>query len=53
MKIQRIPTPDMQRWPVNSTRHLLPVVALRGFPGHGSVNLIVAFWKWRADFVLW
>jgi hypothetical protein len=47
--IKRIPTPDMQRWPVNSTRFLLPCIAVKGWPG-GAINVILCFWVWRVDF---
>lgn len=49
-EIKRIPTPDMQRWPVNSSRFLLPTAAVKGFGA--SLNLVLAFWTWRADFVI-
>jgi hypothetical protein len=49
MKIKRIPTPDMQRWPVNSTQFLFPTIAVKGFPGH-TRHLILVFWRWRVDF---
>ena len=33
-------------WPVNSTRFLLPTVALRGFRA-GPRTLTFAWWTWR------
>jgi hypothetical protein len=48
--IKRIQTPDMQRWPTNSTRFLLPCIAVKGWPG-GTINVILCFWTWRVDFL--
>ena len=33
-------------WPVNSTRFLLPAIALRGFRC-GPWQIVVAWWTWR------
>ena len=33
-------------WPVNSTRFLLPAIALRGFRC-GPRQIVVAWWTWR------
>jgi hypothetical protein len=33
-------------WPVNSTRFLLPVVAVRGFRA-GPRTVTLAWWTWR------
>lgn len=49
IRFKRASIPDLQRWPVNSTRFLLPSVAVKGFAGH-AMRLIVVFWKWRVDF---
>lgn len=38
-------------WPVNSTRFLLPTVALRGFRA-GPRTVTVAWWIWRVVFHL-
>jgi hypothetical protein len=47
--VRRVPVPDMQRWPINSTRFLFPCVAIKGF-GSGPMRIIFGFWRWRADF---
>ena len=47
--ITRVLVPGLSQWPVNSTRYLLPVVAVRGWMGTGTVRVIVAWWIWRAD----
>ena len=51
MTITRIPVPEYLRWPITSTRILIPTIALRGFWGHNMV-VTFAFWKWRVDFQL-
>lgn len=33
-------------WPVNSTRFLLPTIALRGFAA-GPRTIVLAWWTWR------
>lgn len=47
--VRRVSVPDMQKWPVNSSRFLLPCIAFKGYAASGG-RLILAFWKWRADF---
>jgi hypothetical protein len=47
--LRRVPVPDMQRWPINSTRFLFPCVAIKGFKS-GPMRIILSFWRWRADF---
>lgn len=49
MTITRLPVPDYLRWPVNSTRLLLPTIGLKGFRGQPML-IIFAFWKWRVDY---
>jgi hypothetical protein len=47
MKIKLIKTEKWNKWPDNSIRFLLPVIAVRGFwPNYG---VSVAFWKYRQD----
>jgi hypothetical protein len=47
--INRLRVPELSQWPVNSTRFVLPVVAVRGWMSTGKVRVIVAWWIWRAD----
>ena len=37
-------------YPVNSTRFLLPTIALRGWIKNGSVWISFAFWTWKVCF---
>ena len=49
MKIKRTEVPVWSRWPVCSTRMLLPCIAISGFWGQ-PMMLAFAFWKWRVYF---
>jgi hypothetical protein len=48
MKIKLEKLKGWQRWPVNSTRFLLPSIAVQGFRG-SNIRVIFVFWKWRQD----
>lgn len=52
MKIKHMPVSEVSRWPVNTTRFLLPAIAIRGF-ANGPMRLTFAFWKWRIDFCVY
>jgi hypothetical protein len=47
--INRVRVPELSKWPVNSARFVLPVVAVQGWMKNGTVRVIVAWWIWRAD----
>ena len=47
--VKRVPVHGLSKWPVNSTRFVLPVVAVRGWMKSGCLRVIVAWWIWRAD----
>jgi len=46
MKISLDPYDDP--YPINSTRFILPTVAIRGWWKNGEVSVTAAFWIWRA-----
>lgn len=48
MNIKR--TPLENPYPVNSTRFILPTVAIRGWMKNGAVWVSFAFWTWRICF---
>ena len=45
MKIKLAPYDD--HYPANSTRFILPTVAIRGWWKNGQVSVTAAFWIWR------
>jgi hypothetical protein len=49
MKLKREKIPEYHRWPIDSTRFLLPVIAVRGF-SLNRCEIYIAFWKYRARF---
>lgn len=40
--------PDLDKWPSNSNRILIPTIILAGFMGH-KMLITIGFWKWRMD----
>ena len=51
MKIKMEQIQDYNKWPIHSTRFLLPVIAIRGFKLDG-VQVFFAFWIWQVRFVI-
>ncbi len=49
MKITRRTRHGIDRYPCNSTRLLIPTIAVRGFAGR-HMQITFGFWIWRADF---
>ena len=50
MKVKRYKYRDIQKWPSDSTRCLLPTIVLKGFSGYYVVTF--AFWIWKACFTI-
>ena len=48
MKIRRYHYRDMQKWPIDSTRFLIPTIVVRGFGGRYSI--VFVFWVWKICF---
>ena len=49
MKIKRNKIPEYHRWPMDSTRFILPVIAVRGVSLKNCI-LYMAVWKYRVSF---
>jgi hypothetical protein len=47
--INRVRVPELSQWPWNSTRFVLPVLAVRGWVSAGKLRVTVGWWIWRAD----